>query len=109
VDAPNSVDAPVDAPDAGDAPGGADAPEAGVPSLQINWGPCPDGFVSQCAQVSVPLDWATPSGQTIPVFISRMPARTVPARGQLWLLDGGPGGSGEDFVTVVPALAQLLP
>ena len=110
ADAPNSVDAPnsADAPDAADAPGSADAPEAGVPSLQINWGACPDGFVSQCAQVSVPLDWATPSGQTIPVFLSRMPARTV-SRGQLWLLQGGPGGSGEEFVTVVPALAQLLP
>jgi pimeloyl-ACP methyl ester carboxylesterase len=80
-----------------------------VPPLQVNWGACPDGFVSECAQVSVPLDWATPSGQTIPVFLSRMPTRAAAARGQLWLLQGGPGGSGEEFVSVVPTLAQLLP
>jgi len=98
-----------DVADVADGPDGADARDAAVPSLQINWGVCPGGFVSECAQVSVPLDWATPSGQTISVFLSRWPASAAVARGQLWLLNGGPGGSGEDFANVVPMLAQLLP
>src|SRR5262247_3663080 len=44
-----------DAVDVTGATDGADVREAAVPSLQVNWGACPDGFVSECAQVSVPL------------------------------------------------------
>jgi pimeloyl-ACP methyl ester carboxylesterase len=82
------------------------APDA--PKLEIAWGACPDGFVSQCASVKVPLDWNAAGGPSIAVFLSRSPAR-VRAAGQLWLLQGGPGGSGEAFVDLVMFLGPLLP
>ena len=62
------------------------APDA--PKLEIAWGACPDGFISECASVKVPLDWNTAAGPTIPVFLSRRRADTR-AAGRLWLLQGG--------------------
>ena len=82
------------------------APDA--PKLGIAWGACPDGFISECASVKVPLDWNAAAGPSIPVFLSRRRA-DARAAGQLWLLQGGPGGSGEAFLELVMVLGQLLP
>jgi len=82
------------------------APDA--PKLEIAWGACPDGFISECASVKVPLDWNAAAGPSIPVFLSRRRA-AAPAAGQLWLLQGGPGGSGDAFLDLVMALGPLLP
>lgn len=93
---------PADAVDA------AGARDAGKVPLNITWALCPTGFVSECAHVAVPLDWNDPSGPSIVAFMSRFPAR-VAATGQLWLLQGGPGASGEVFATFVEALAMERP
>ena len=82
------------------------APDA--PKLEIAWGACPDGFISECASVKVPLDWNAAAGPSIPVFLSRRRA-DARAAGQLWLLQGGPGGSGEAFLDLVMVLGPLLP
>jgi pimeloyl-ACP methyl ester carboxylesterase len=51
---------------------------------------------AECATVAVPLRWAEPDGETIELFVKRYRATSEP-RGQLWLLAGGPGGSGAEF------------
>lgn len=70
----------------------------------LAWFPCPDGFVSHCARVPVPLDWNAPDGEQIEVFISKLPANDEPATRQVWLLQGGPGGSGDVFSGIAQQL-----
>ena len=66
-------------------------------SAAPTWGPCPAGSSSrqQCATIQVPLDYADPTGPTIPLAISRLQAaRPGTRRGDLFLIPGGPGNSG---------------
>ncbi|MFD3875238.1 alpha/beta hydrolase [Streptomyces sp. NPDC058623] len=92
----------------GSAPGAATAtplapaPVAPVPVLA--WGPCDgaaaedpgDGF--QCATALVPLDHRRPTGDTIPLAVTRRLASDRTQRtGVLLLHPGGPGNSGIDF------------
>ena len=49
---------------------------------------------AECVTLDAPADWAHPDGPTIELFVKRYPATSPPARGALWLLQGGPGGSG---------------
>ncbi|WP_394829600.1 alpha/beta hydrolase [Pendulispora albinea] len=49
----------------------------------------------------LPLDWDHPRGETIDIFVRRLPA-AQPSGRQAWLLAGGPGGSGLDMLK--PAL-----
>ncbi len=73
-------------------------------SQQIEWGPCPAGWVNSstgvdCATVIVPLDYANPDDGSIEIAVSRKKA-TDPARrrGILLTNPGGPGGSGLGLV-----------
>lgn len=80
------------------APVGADPARAGVdavPTPTLAWAPCEQG---QCATARLPLDYTDPTGATVEVAVSRIPARD-PARriGSLFLNPGGPGASGTDF------------
>ncbi|BAH35852.1 putative peptidase [Rhodococcus erythropolis PR4] len=65
----------------------------------VEWGPCATdtgtSTASDCAMVTVPLDYSAPDGKTIEVAISRV-ASTDPAqrRGILLTNPGGPGGRG---------------
>ncbi|MEV4922884.1 alpha/beta hydrolase [Streptomyces roseoverticillatus] len=53
---------------------------------------------AQCADVTVPLDYADPGGRTITVAISRLKATDTRHRiGAMLLNTGGPGGTGIDF------------
>ena len=61
----------------------------------IDWTGC--GDQTDCGEVTVPLDWADPSGDTITVALSRHHASGTPL-GSLLLNPGGPGGSGFDYV-----------
>lgn len=75
----------------------------GWAGLDIEWEPCSadsdenTGDDALCATIPVPLDWNDPNGDTIDFFVKKLPAAMPPARGQLWLLNGGPGYSGADF------------
>jgi hypothetical protein len=60
--------------------------------------PCPSNFAAldECDSLEVPLDWEAPEGETISIFYGKRRAKGE-ATAQLWLLQGGPGGSAEVF------------
>ena len=60
---------------------------------QLDWTPCGSNF---CARLTVPLDYAHPSGAQIQVAVLRVPANG-PKIGDLIVNPGGPGGSGTQF------------
>ena len=83
---------------------------AAAPS--INWGACADASLrtahGQCGFLSVPLDYAHPSGRHIQIAVSRIRA-TGPAgkrQGPLLINPGGPGDAG---LTQSAYLATTLP
>lgn len=68
----------------------------------VTWGDCAFEVATrgadedlQCADVQVPLDYDDPSGETVTVVMSRLPA-AGDSRGSLLLNPGGPGVSGVD-------------
>lgn len=81
----------------------------------LQWGDCeaptplegggqapPRGW--ECATLDVPLDYAKPEGETIPIALIRAKARKKDARiGSLVFNFGGPGGSG---ITTLPGAAK---
>lgn len=102
-------DAAVATPDATAAPDAA--PDAGPASLA--WEPCPlrsdgAGTGADCAEVEAPVRWSDPAGPTLTLFVKRLPAQQL-ATGQLWFLNGGPGGSGAEFEPFAEALAPYYP
>jgi hypothetical protein len=83
----------------------------------INWGPCNPSWAIesgvadnrnaalqavagfQCAELTVPLDYANPGGATIQLAMNRLPASDPAQRiGPLLTNPGGPGGSGLQYV-----------
>ncbi|GGO90922.1 alpha/beta hydrolase [Wenjunlia tyrosinilytica] len=48
----------------------------------------------ECAKISVPLDYAKPSGKKIRLALSRVPHTAAHSQGPLLVNPGGPGGSG---------------
>jgi len=65
---------------------------------RLNFGACPSDLPGQklgrtCATTQVPLRWDEPQGATIELLVARYRSDS-PSRGQLWMLDGGPGGTG---------------
>lgn len=83
--------------------------DGGTPVPSVTYGACPDGYVSECATIPVPLDHAKPDGETIDFHFARYPAPTQPAKRQVWLLAGGPGQAGWVFGARVPSLSALMP
>lgn len=65
----------------------------------IEWGECDDEAVTddelECATLTVPLDYADPTGETIDIALVRAPA-TGDREGAVLFNPGGPGGSGFD-------------
>lgn len=75
----------------------------------IQWGACPDGFMTECATVALPLDHERPDGETLPIFVARHRAAGTP-RAQLWVLQGGPGASAVSLEEAIEGLfAPLMP
>jgi pimeloyl-ACP methyl ester carboxylesterase len=72
------------------------------------WGPCPSGFRDECRSLAMPLDWGSPEGPTIPVFVSRAPSAAT-HMADLWLVSGGPGQSADAFGAFVDELRADLP
>lgn len=89
------------------APAAADSPTPDLAAFygqQLTWSPCQD---MQCTWLTVPLDYADPSGPAIRLRVSRVPASGSPARrqGSLVVNPGGPGASGIDFASYVAQFA----
>lgn len=82
--------------------------------LDLDWAPCapvvaPQGtFSVECATVEAPLDWWDPEGERITLFVKRLPA-AEPAGQSLWMLQGGPGGTGASLEGVAAAIAVANP
>ncbi|MCX5194532.1 alpha/beta hydrolase [Streptomyces sp. NBC_00249] len=94
---------------------GRKAQSAAKDAKPLEWGECPaptalegggqvPGKDWQCATLDVPLDYADPEGQTIPLSLIRAKARDRKKRlGSLVFNFGGPGGSG---ITTLPGAAK---
>ncbi|MET8686558.1 alpha/beta hydrolase [Streptomyces sp. NPDC004732] len=94
----------------------ADRPESPKePRTQLSWGRCsPDQKElneagAQCADVTVPLDYADPGGRTIKIAVSRIKAKSPgERRGILLSNPGGPGGNGlATTLALRPALKDV--
>ena len=78
--------------------GRGQAPETRAAEPAITWEAC--GQI-QCATIDVPLDYSRPSGPSIELALTRIPAREPSMRVGVMLANpGGPGASGNDFVRV---------
>lgn len=69
---------------------------------QLVFGDCPaslPGITEErtCAKAQVPLLYDEPAGEQIELLVARYPAVGT-SHGQLWLLDGGPGGTGANYM-----------
>jgi len=75
----------------------ADPTFATVYAQRVSWSNCETTF--ECAKVTVPIDWAAPTGPSLQLALMRLPA-TDPAHriGSLLINPGGPGASGLDLV-----------
>ncbi|MGW0248329.1 alpha/beta fold hydrolase [Nocardia goodfellowii] len=83
-------------------------PLARFAQQELTWKSCDDPRLdpagAQCADVTVPLNYAEPQGRTITVAISRIPAADpAQRRGIMMSNSGGPGGPGLDFMVDVGA------
>ncbi len=63
----------------------------------------------ECATLRVPLDHADPAGPHIDYFVRRLRAARQPARGQLWMIQGGPGAPGDAMLDLAWPLRVRLP
>lgn len=87
---------------AADAGATSDVVEAGA---ALRFSACPGGYSGACAKVPMPLDWGNASGKTIDVLVDKISTTPRP-KAQLWLLQGGPGGSAADMVPLGRDLAD---
>lgn len=74
----------------------------------VEWAPCDTGG-GECATVDVPLNWEAPDGETLPFFVRRFPTSKPESKGQLWLLQGGPGAAGWMFYEMLPWFTRMAP
>jgi pimeloyl-ACP methyl ester carboxylesterase len=55
----------------------------------------------ECTNLTAPLDWAAPDGQTVTIAVSRLRTTKKPARGVLFTNPGGPGAAGVQLPLVL--------
>ncbi|MEV4443148.1 alpha/beta hydrolase [Streptomyces sp. NPDC049577] len=61
----------------------------------LGWKPCAPSSATECATLSVPLDYRDPHGRQLDIAVARLSSDNPKARrGTLLLIPGGPGGSG---------------
>ncbi len=69
----------------------------------IAWAPCAEEPEAECGTLSVPIDWAKPTGAKVDIAVARRKATDPAARiGSLVINPGGPGGSGVEAVYGAP-------
>ncbi|MDC5696278.1 alpha/beta hydrolase [Intrasporangium calvum] len=91
---------PAGVPVTGPANAATSAPEPALAAYydqKLDWKPCAE---FQCADLTVPIDYAKPSGGDIEIKVLKVPARNQGKRlGSLVVNPGGPGASGVDYAT----------
>jgi pimeloyl-ACP methyl ester carboxylesterase len=80
----------------------------------VSWGECPDYLMNagqECATVKMPLTSTGSDGRQIDVFVWRVLSQIdrSDVKGQLWLLQGGPGNSSVGFTAVLPQIMKHHP
>lgn len=77
------------------------------------WEPCTEGSFldesAQCRTFSVPLDYDKPIGESIDVSAFRYLGTGDNSKGQIWFLEGGPGGSGRLLSRAMLQVAKYYP
>ena len=83
-------------------------PTAGTdPALQafysqdVDWVACPDLSAALCADITVPMDYTNPDGETITIAVNRN-LTAGDGKPTIFLNPGGPGGSGTDMLEWAP-------
>jgi len=93
---------------AGDQGQGASESIAAQVNGALHWTSCPaEGTGVQCAMLSVPVNYADPSGRHIQLALDMVPA-TAPARDQQGILLVNPGGPGGDGLPLAAEIASGL-
>ncbi len=83
------------------------SPTATVPAFTaapLVWRSCDTKY--QCATMTVPLDYAQPTGTKIGIAVIRLPAPTKDRIGSVVINPGGPGGSGISYELGVASVIQ---
>lgn len=92
--------------DSGQAPEGAEPALVAFYEQELDWSACEGGGLGgllgggdlECAQLSVPVDYADPGGESTEVAMSRLASGGDAAEGALLVNPGGPGASGVDLM-----------
>lgn len=105
---PDSTSGPSPRPDDSDA--GSDA----TTSQALSWSPCDlksegGGPPAECTTAKVPLRAGVDDGQTIDVHVKRFHPKGGKSLRQMWMLQGGPGGSAYAFEGIVDQIATRYP
>lgn len=93
-----------------DDPGTDTSPFTAPPTERFDWQPCPvntpiAGDQAECATVDLPLFHDAPEQGTAQIAVRRYRTSDSPP-GQLWLVQGGPGGSVLRFDPFLPGIAE---
>ncbi|MDO5494964.1 MAG: alpha/beta hydrolase [bacterium] len=80
---------------------GTDPALAAYYSQDVTWAACPDLSAAQCADITVPMDYANPDGETITISVNHNIAAGAD-KPTIFLNPGGPGGSGTDMLQWAP-------
>ena len=84
-------------------------------SASISWGSCAEDSMvykpaqAQCRTVEVPLDHDSSSRGTVNIFSFRYLSSSEKRKGQIWFLEGGPGGSGRLLARAMLQVAEYYP
>lgn len=93
--------------DAGVPPPEDAAVDADAGAAPLSFSACPGGYSGACAKIEVPLDWTSPSGKQVGVLVDKISSVSRPKR-QVWLLQGGPGGSAAGMIPIAQNLAGIV-
>lgn len=83
-----------------------EAPEpvlADLYSQRIDWAPCETNAEHDCGTLTVPIDYAEPTGETFELALLRVPASGARA-GSLVVNPGGPGAPGTSYAAAAGAV-----
>jgi pimeloyl-ACP methyl ester carboxylesterase len=85
-------------------------PRPPLPKTTFTFSPCTGAYAAArtCGVAKVPLDYGSPEGAKIEIFVARM-GSAEPSAPQLYALEGGPGGSANELIPVLATLVEGRP